>query len=234
MGLAKPLITVALLFLVAASFTGFGLSVHNIIKLNEVKKILAGPPDNGDDIQPPDFEVPGEPPGDDDFEVPGEPPGYDFIPQHPITTTNFVSIQRNGDRASHQVPGLTDQVSFQGWITARIPVDENLIPDEDETTLRVRLATEMWLCEDGERFATQPGPVYELTTPIWPTAAGEQPRDMMAKAEFAKPFIFDRPVKNLAIGVTVVSVTNIDGEDIGYTNPDTNTPRADIIINVQW
>lgn len=154
--------------------------------------------------------------------VPEEPPGTIYLPE-PFVSTCSSHVHINGSSVYYRIPGRTQWVSFIGHITMRIPPE---FASED-TNMPVRIATQMWVAEDGVIFRLIPGPIYTTSVPTaWPL-------NMMAKAEFSKPLSFTRPVKNLTIGVDIVSVTNVDGENIGYMT-DNNLPIGDLILDVFW
>lgn len=226
MSVAKSLGVFLLILFVGASLAAFGMSVHNIVKLKDIQKKLRGEEEAD----------PGVPPL--------TPPVTDFLPE-PFTTKNSAHVHVNGHEVSFQIPGLTDKVAIQGFLTARIPYDDVEECDEndddcvEETTFRVRLDTEMWVAENDERFRTNAGPTYEVLTPIWPedqrkpAPAPGLDATMFAKVEFSKPLAFDRPVHNLTIGVTLTEILDDQGNAIGFYTEDGH-PRADMIMDIQW
>lgn len=162
------------------------------------------------------------PPDSKTLAVVEEPPGTIYLPE-PFVSTCTAHVHINGNSVSYKMPGRTQWMSFIGHITMRIQ------PQFASTDLNmpVRIATQMWVAENDVIFRVIPGPIYTTSVPTaWPA-------NMMAKAEFSKPLSFTRPVKNLTIGIDIVSVTNRQGEDIGYMS-ESGLPIGDLILDVFW
>ena len=154
--------------------------------------------------------------------VPEEPPGTIYLPK-PFVSTCAAHVHVNGSSVSYSIPGRTQWISFIGHITMRIPPQFA----SGNINMPVRIATQMWVAENGVIFRLIPGPVYTTSVPTYWSL------NMMAKAEFSKPLSFTRPVNNLSVGVDIVSVTNVDDENIGYMNED-GLPIGDLILDVFW
>lgn len=231
--LAKALIALGLFLLVGISLASLGLSIHNVKK---VKKI--------DDIIFPSTEV-GTPPTED--------PETFYIPPEPFKTFHSAHVHVNGHEVYYEIPGETQNVAFQGFITARVsykdPIfedlnefsqdDQNTFDDDVEEDLNnvfvLRVKTNMWVSENGKKFRVITGPTYDLALPKYPLQDGEDLDRIssMAKAEFSKPLSFDRPVQNLGVGVEIVEILDVYGNPVGFRSVD-GKPIMDLIFDVQW